>query len=147
MKYQLSFQFKKLWNFEINGWSQYNYFVLFLADYNGLAIPLLMSPIDDFWRMSEFELRSAAVASGRTTSLATHPSTVVQFHLFPSFKLLNCTCPLKGVPCLQVWCSSVPSFWPSGQVLANSNFLCSSNLIIYLLNAVGIQQRRRAYEG
>jgi hypothetical protein len=48
MKYQFSFQFKKLRNFEINEWSQYNYFVLLLADYNGLAIPLLISPIYDF---------------------------------------------------------------------------------------------------
>jgi hypothetical protein len=58
-------------------------------------------------------------------TLATHPSTVVQFHLFPSFKLLNCTCPLKGVPCCRKMflCALILVFW-SGT--------CKLSLFLYL---------------
>ncbi len=38
-----------------------------------LVTPLHMTPIYDFWGMSEFELKSDAVLRGRATNLATHP--------------------------------------------------------------------------
>jgi hypothetical protein len=49
---------------------------IFLAGKSVLATSLLMSPIYDFWGMSEFELRVLRKQAGAgATNLATHPPT------------------------------------------------------------------------